>query len=249
MARPATGSKPRTKPSTRGPCRSLRELPLVLLVLGASTPRSLIHSDEEIDHRLPVVAPAALQDTLRDLLPSPQAVIRGVRVGVPRASARASGDRLLGQHAIGRDTGGCGVPILWPARQLTVAYREANCSRPRRRSLQRAILYRAADPVGCLYSIGGAGGECPSREKPLETDACVQSTGPQQSRQRSTAGERKTAAFQSPIEFWHPTRLGRASSAGAAARLWRAHPRPQGSAGRGGRRGAQARLPLLAAAE
>jgi hypothetical protein len=61
------------------------------------------------------------------------------------------------------------------------------------------------DPVGCLYSIGGAGGECPSREKPLETDACVQSTGPQQSRQRSTAGERKTAAFQSPIEFWHPT--------------------------------------------
>jgi hypothetical protein len=61
--------------------------------------------------------------------------------------------------------------------------------------------------VGCLYSIGGAGGECPSREKPLETDACVQSTGPQQSRQRSTAGERKTAAFQSPIEFWHPTGL------------------------------------------
>jgi hypothetical protein len=61
--------------------------------------------------------------------------------------------------------------------------------------------------VGCLYSIGGAGGECPSREKPLETDACVQSTGPQQSRQRSTAGERKAAAFQSPIEFWHPTGL------------------------------------------
>jgi hypothetical protein len=59
--------------------------------------------------------------------------------------------------------------------------------------------------VGCLYSIGGAGGECPSREKPLETDACVQSTGPQQSRQRSTAGERKTAVFKSPIEFWHPT--------------------------------------------
>jgi hypothetical protein len=59
--------------------------------------------------------------------------------------------------------------------------------------------------VGCLYSIGGAGGECPSREKPLEADACVQSTGPQQSRQRSTAGERETAAFQSPIEFWHPT--------------------------------------------
>jgi hypothetical protein len=29
--------------------------------------------------------------------------------------------------------------------------------------------------------------------------------GPQQSRQRSIAGERKTAAFQSPIEFWHPT--------------------------------------------
>ena len=23
--------------------------------------------------------------------------------------------------------------------------------------------------MGCLYSIGGAGGECPSREKPLET--------------------------------------------------------------------------------
>jgi hypothetical protein len=63
------------------------------------------------------------------------------------------------------------------------------------------------EPVGCLYSIGGAGGECPSREKPLETDACVQSTGPQQSRQRWTAGERKTAAFQSPIEFWHPTGL------------------------------------------
>jgi hypothetical protein len=66
--------------------------------------------------------------------------------------------------------------------------------------------------VGCLYSIGGAGGECPSREKPLETDACVRSTGPQQSRQRSTAGERKTAAFQSPIEFWHPT--GRSHSHG-----------------------------------
>jgi hypothetical protein len=63
-------------------------------------------------------------------------------------------------------------------------------------------------PVGCLYSIGDAGGECPSREKPLETDACVQSTGPQQSRQRSTAGEPKTAGFKRPIEFWHPTRLG-----------------------------------------
>ena len=69
------------------------------------------------------------------------------------------------------------------------------------------------DPVGCLYSIGDAGGECPGHEKPLETDAGVQSTGPQQSRQRSTAGERKTAAFQSPIEFWHPT--GRARSQAA----------------------------------
>jgi len=38
------------------------------------------------------------------------------------------------------------------------------------------------EPVGCHYSIGGAGGECPSREKPLETDACVQFIGPQQSR-------------------------------------------------------------------
>src|ERR1035437_4858330 len=70
-------------------------------------------------------------------------------------------------------------------------------------------------PCGCLYSIGGAGGECPSREKPLEIDACVQSTGPQQSRQRSTAGERKTAAFQSPIEFWHPTAYNRPSILGA----------------------------------
>src|SRR5664280_3316289 len=58
---------------------------------------------------------------------------------------------------------------------------------------------------GAFIRSGGAGGECPSREKPLETDACVQSTGPQQSRQRSTAGKRKTAAFQSPIELWHPT--------------------------------------------
>src|ERR1035438_1631085 len=70
------------------------------------------------------------------------------------------------------------------------------------------LRVRRVSPVGCLYSIGGAGGECPSREKPLETNACVQSTGPQQSRQRSTAGERKTAAFQSPIEFWHPTASG-----------------------------------------
>ena len=77
------------------------------------------------------------------------------------------------------------------------------------------------DPVGCLYSIGGAGGECPSREKPLETDACVHSTGPQQSRQRSTAGERKTAAFQSPIEFWHPT--GTRSLAQGEAEAHRGH--------------------------
>jgi hypothetical protein len=61
-------------------------------------------------------------------------------------------------------------------------------------------------PVGCLYSIGDAGGGCPGHEEPLETDAGVQSTAHHQSRQRSTAGERKTAAFQSPIEFWHPTR-------------------------------------------
>jgi hypothetical protein len=76
-----------------------------------------------------------------------------------------------------------------------------------RSKFEQDMEYAAAQsaPVGCLYSIGGAGGECPSREKPLETDACVQSTGPQQSSQRSTAGERRTAAFQSPIEFWHPT--------------------------------------------
>jgi hypothetical protein len=99
-----------------------------------------------------------------------------------------------------------------------------------RRSPARAGFFRGRSgwqPVGCLYSIGGAGGECPSREKPLETDACVQSTGPQQSRQRSTAGERKTAAFQSPIEFWHPTgcwmwrRFGRSAGTGEHLRCWR----------------------------
>jgi hypothetical protein len=41
------------------------------------------------------------------------------------------------------------------------------------------------------------------REAARNGRAGVQSTGPQQSRQRSTAGQRKTAAFQSPIEFWN----------------------------------------------
>jgi hypothetical protein len=86
--------------------------------------------------------------------------------------------------------------ITWPANRRAISVSSSS----------RAARALASAPVGCLYSIGGAGGECPSREKPLGTDACVQSTGPQQSRQRSTAGERKTAASQSPIEFWHPTR-------------------------------------------
>jgi hypothetical protein len=92
MARPAAGSKPRTKPSTRGPCRSLREL-------GASTPRSLIHSDEELDHRLPGVAQAALQDTLRDLLPVEQAIpnrrSRTSRQSCPRWDARTAAEPVM----------------------------------------------------------------------------------------------------------------------------------------------------------
>jgi hypothetical protein len=67
----------------------------------------------------------------------------------------------------------------------------------------------AGTRVGCLYSIGGAGGECPSREKPLETDACVQSTGPQQSRQRSTAGEREDRRVPKPDRVLAPHRTPR----------------------------------------
>jgi hypothetical protein len=90
-----------------------------------------------------------------------------IRSGVVCAAAVYSWMRPPSRSCL-RIAMGCGVAAVWR--------RVASFGRD---EFERSVR------VGCLYSIGGAGGGCPSREKPLETDACGQSTGPQQSRQRS----------------------------------------------------------------